>query len=47
LKKKIDELSNVHANTKILLYMVIHDLKHPTEALIEVMERVMQQLHCS
>lgn len=45
LKKKIDELSNKNASTKILLYMVIHDLKHPTEALIENVNRVMQLLH--
>ncbi len=47
LKKKIDELTNLNANTKILMYMVIHDLKHPTESLIEYVKRVMQQLHCT
>ena len=26
------------------MYMVIHDLKHPNEALIENVDRVMQQL---
>ena len=47
LKKRIEELTNVHANTKILMYMVIHDLKHPTESLIENVNCVMQQLHCT
>lgn len=45
LKKKVEDLSNQNASTKILLYMVIHDLKHPTEALIENVARVMQLLH--
>ena len=47
LKKKIEELTNLNANSKILMYMVIHDLKHPTESLIENVNCVMQQLHCA
>lgn len=45
MKKKIEELTNKNASTKILLYMVIHDLKHPTEALIENVNRMTQLLH--
>lgn len=47
LKKKIEEMTKVHANTKILMYMVIHDLKHPTDSLIESVKCVMQQLNCT
>jgi hypothetical protein len=47
LKRKSNELTKTHANNKILMYMVIHDLKHPTESLIESVKRVLQQLHCT
>ena len=45
MKKKIEELTNQNKNTKIFLYMVIHDLKHPNEALIDNVNRVVQQLY--
>ena len=44
MKRKIDELTNSNNSIKIFLYMVIHDLKHPNEALIENVNRVMQKL---
>lgn len=42
MKRKIDELTISNNNTKIFLYMVIHDLKHPNEALLNNINRVMQ-----
>jgi hypothetical protein len=33
-----------NATTKILLYMVIHDLKHPTESLIASLKQTLQSL---
>ena len=34
LKQKVEEMKKSNASTKILLYMVIHDLKHPADSLI-------------
>jgi hypothetical protein len=45
MKKKIDALNSQNAGTKIFLYMVIHDLKHPAESLIANLEVTMRQLH--
>ena len=39
LKKRIE-------NTKLFTFMIIHDLKHPTESLIESLKQVKQQLLC-
>ena len=44
LKKKVESLTkNVHS-TRILLFMVIHDLKYPTESIIETVKQIMRQL---
>ena len=34
LEKEIDLLNKKQQNTKVFLYMVIHDLKHPIESMI-------------
>ena len=34
LKDKIKELERLVEDNKVFTYMVIHDLKHPTESLI-------------
>jgi len=44
LKKKLDELQKKYQSTKILLFMVIHDLKHPTESLIANVKQIIQMV---
>ena len=44
MKRKIEELKKENASIKILLYMIIHDLKHPTDSLIVNLETCIQQL---
>ena len=34
MSSEISELRKENKDTKILLYMIIHDLKHPTESLV-------------
>jgi hypothetical protein len=44
LKLKEEELQKENQSIKILLYMVIHDLKHPAESLIAALKQTMQEM---
>ena len=44
LQKKVVKLKNKTASAKVFTYMVIHDLKHPTESLIDSVKIVFNQL---
>lgn len=45
LKTHIKQLQNQIETSKIFTYMVIHDLKHPTESLIEQLTHVLDRLY--
>ena len=45
--KEIQQLKNRVENTKLFTFMIIHDLKHPTESLIATLKQVHQQLICT
>jgi hypothetical protein len=43
-KIQINQLEGKVLNNKIFLYMVIHDLKHPTESMISQLGQLMNEL---
>jgi chromosome segregation ATPase len=43
MKKELAELRSQSKKAKIFMYMVIHDLKHPTESLISTVEEVLSK----
>ena len=42
--KELNDLRKQNKDTKILLYMIIHDFKHPTESLISTVAAALTQL---
>ena len=44
---EIEQLKTRIENTKLFTFMIIHDLKHPTESLIATLKQVHQQLICT
>ena len=44
LKRQQEELQKENQSIKILLYMVIHDLKHPAESLIATLKQTMREM---
>jgi hypothetical protein len=44
LQRKVVTLKNKNDSAKVFTYMVIHDLKHPTESLIESVKVIFNQL---
>lgn len=47
MEKQIQQLTERNENTKLFTYMIIHDLKHPTEALVDSLKQIHQELNCS
>jgi len=43
MKKELAELRSQNKKAKIFMYMVIHDLKHPTESLIDSVEQILSK----
>ena len=43
LQREVEELRSQNNKGKIFLYMVIHDLKHPTESLIDSVEQIISR----
>jgi light-regulated signal transduction histidine kinase (bacteriophytochrome) len=41
MQKEIAALRSQNKKAKIFMYMVIHDLKHPTESLINSVEQIL------
>jgi light-regulated signal transduction histidine kinase (bacteriophytochrome) len=41
---EMNELRKENKDTKILLYMIIHDLKHPTDSLVISVATSLEQL---
>jgi hypothetical protein len=44
LKQTTNDLKSQIASSKIFTYMIIHDLKHPTELVIASLNKVLNQL---
>jgi hypothetical protein len=44
LLDKIEKLEAIKENTKVFIYMVIHELKHPTEAVLDALSFVTEKV---